>query len=62
MKRLLLSFAAAIAPVALSGAAELPTMKPAPAQHYKTCEIGGMSGVLIPGSDTCVKLGGYVSG
>lgn len=61
MRSLGLGFIAAAA-AAGAYAAELPTMKPTPAKHYKACTIGGMSGFQIPGSDACVKLGGYVSG
>jgi hypothetical protein len=41
--------------------AELPTMKPKRAESAKTCNIGGMAGVVVPGG-ACVKVGGYVSG
>jgi hypothetical protein len=40
----------------------LPTIKHARPEHYKTCTVGGMTGVLIPGSGLCVKVSGYVSG
>jgi hypothetical protein len=54
--------AVAVAIAAAAEAAELPTLKPKPAEHARTCTIDGMKGFLIPGSDTCVKFGGYVSG
>jgi Porin subfamily len=41
--------------------AELPTMKPKRTQSVRTCNIGGMAGVLIPGSNACLKVGGYIS-
>jgi hypothetical protein len=53
---------AAAASVVAPRAAELPTMKPAPAAPLKKCNIGGMEGVVIAGSSACVKIGGYVSG
>jgi hypothetical protein len=62
MKSVFIAFAAILVAAAVASAAELPTMKPRRTEHYKTCNVGGMSGFLIPGSDTCVKLGGYVSG
>jgi hypothetical protein len=54
---LLLCVASAVA----AQAAELPTMKAAPTKPVKTCNVGGMAGVVIPGG-ACVKIGGYVSG
>jgi Porin subfamily len=44
-----------------ASAAELPTLKPVKTEHAKSCTIGGMTGLMLPGSDTCVKIGGYVS-
>ena len=41
--------------------AELPTMKPKRTESAKACNIGGMAGVVIPGSNTCVRVGGYIS-
>jgi hypothetical protein len=52
-----LIFAAGAAP-----AAELPTMKPKPAETAKACNIGGMKGVVVAGGGACVKVGGYISG
>ena len=43
-------------------AAELPNMKAAPTERVKKCNVGGMAGVLMPGTGACVKIGGYVSG
>ncbi len=57
-----LGSAAAIVAVVGAQAAELPTMKPAPPQHVRTCNVGGMAGVLVPGGNACVKISGYVSG
>lgn len=54
----LLALASAIA----AQAAELPTMKAAPSARATKCNVGGMAGVLIPGTNTCVKISGYVSG
>ena len=62
MRRISFGFAVAVMAVVAVHAAELPTIKPAKTEHYKTCNVGGMAGYLIPGSDTCVKLGGYISG
>ncbi|WP_210254975.1 porin [Methylocapsa sp. S129] len=57
----LLSSAACIVGAAASHAADLPTRKSAPAEYVKICNVGGMAGFVIPGSDTCLKIGGYVS-
>jgi len=61
MKSILLGFIAAVAAFAMAGAAELPTAKPKPAKKMRTCMIGDQKGFLLAGSDTCVKLGGYIS-
>ncbi|WP_158815574.1 porin [Methylocapsa sp. S129] len=62
MRIILPGIALAVAAIGMASAAELPTMKRVRTEHLKTCTVGGMTGFLIPGSDTCVKLGGYVSG
>jgi hypothetical protein len=59
--------AVAIAVVASStvltaSAADLPTRKAAPAVGVAICNIAGMAGFLIPGTATCLKISGYVSG
>ena len=60
MKSILLGSAAGIVAVAGAQAADLPTKKAAPAEFVKICNVGGMAGFIIPGSDTCLKIGGYV--
>src|ERR1700736_264979 len=57
----LLASAAAIVTVAGAQAADLPTRKSAPAEYVKVCNVGGMAGFVIPGSDACLKIGGYIS-
>jgi hypothetical protein len=62
MKSLLLGSAASLLVVASAQAADLPTKKGAPAAEYvKVCKIGGVAGFIIPGSDTCLKISGYVT-
>src|SRR5579862_4342388 len=61
MKSILLGSAAGIVAVAGAQAADLPTKKAAPAEYVKVCNVGGMAGFIIPGSDTCLKIGGYVT-
>jgi hypothetical protein len=58
----LLGLATALLLSVASQAAELPTMKAAPAAPMKKCNLGGMAGVVVPGSGVCVKIGGYISG
>ena len=61
MKSVLLGSAATLMVVAGAQAADLPTKKGAPAAEYvKVCKIGGIAGFIIPGSDTCLKISGYV--
>jgi hypothetical protein len=61
MKSILLGSAAGIVAVASAQAADLPTKKAAPAEYVKICNVGGMAGFVIPGSDTCLKISGYVT-
>jgi hypothetical protein len=62
IKSILLGSAAGIVAVAGAQAADLPTKKAAPvAQYVKICNVGGITGWTLPGSDTCVKLSGYIT-
>ena len=62
MKSLLLGSAATLVVVAGAQAADLPTKKGAPvAEYVKVCKIDGMAGFVIPGSDTCLKITGYMT-
>ena len=62
MKSLLLGSAAGIVAVAAAQAADLPTRKAAPVEYVRVCNVGGITGWTLPGSDTCVKLSGYITG
>ncbi len=67
IKSLLLGSAAGIVAVASAQAADLPTKKGAPAAEYvKICTINvngkPIVGFTLPGSDTCLKLSGYITG
>src|SRR5215469_12248450 len=62
MKSILLGSAAGIVAVATAQAADLPTRKAAPAEYVKICNVGGIAGFILPGSDTCFKISGYVTG
>jgi Porin subfamily len=61
IKSLLLGSAAAIIAVASAQAADLPTRKAAPVEYVKVCNVGGITGWTLPGSDTCVKFSGYIT-
>ena len=62
VRSLLLGSAAVLVAVASAQAADLPTRKAAPAAQYvKVCQIGDIAGFIIPGSDTCLKISGYVN-
>ncbi len=60
IKSLLLGSAAGIAAVAAAQAADLPSRKSAPAEYVKICDAYGAGYFYIPGSDTCLRIGGYV--
>ena len=59
-KSLMLGSAAVLATVVGAQAADLPSKKAAPATYVKICDAYGAGFFFIPGTDTCVKLGGYV--
>jgi hypothetical protein len=59
VKSLLLGSAAGLIAVAGAQAADLP-VKAAPVQYVKICTLYGDGFYYIPGSDTCIKFGGYV--
>src|SRR5580698_9902922 len=61
IKSILLGSAAGIVAVASAQAADLPTRKAAPVEYVRVCNVGGITGWTLPGSDTCVKLSGYVT-
>ncbi len=61
-RTLLLGSAAAFVFSASASAADLPTRKAAPVEYVKLCNVGGVTGWTLPGSDTCVKFSGYVTG
>jgi hypothetical protein len=61
IKSLLLGSAAGIVAVASAQAADLPTKKAAPVEYVRVCNVGGITGWTLPGSDTCVKFSGYLT-
>jgi hypothetical protein len=61
IKSILLGSAAGIVAVASTQAADLPTKKAAPVEYVRICNVGGITGWTLPGSDTCVKFSGYIT-
>ena len=59
VKSLLLGSAAGIVAIAGAQAADLP-VKAKPVQYVKICSLYGAGFYYIPGTDTCLKVGGFV--
>src|SRR6516162_6756625 len=59
VKSLLLGSAAGLVAVAGAQAADLP-VKAAPVQYVKICTMYGAGFYYIPGTDMCLKMGGWV--
>lgn len=59
VKSLLLGTAAGLVALAGAQAADLP-VKAKPVQYVKICSLYGAGFYYIPGTDTCIKIGGYV--
>jgi len=58
-KSLLLASVAGFAAVASAQAADLPSKKAAPVEYVKVCPTYGPGFFYIPGTDTCIRVGGY---
>src|SRR5215471_11039555 len=61
VKSALLGTAAGLVAVAGAQAADMP-VKAAPVQYVKICSLYGDGFYYIPGTDICLKVGGYVRG
>ena len=59
-KSILLGSATALLAVASASAADLPSRKSAPVEYVKVCSAYGAGFFFIPGTDTCLKIGGRV--
>jgi len=59
VKSLLLSSAAGLVAVSTGQAADLP-VKAKPVEYVKVCSLYGAGFYYMPGTDICIKLGGYV--
>ena len=58
-KRFLLGSAAGLVAVSSTQAADLP-VKAKPVEYVKICSLYGEGFYYIPGTDICLKIGGYV--
>ena len=61
LTRILLGTAAAMMSVGAAQAADLPSRKSAPVEYVKVCNAYGAGFFYIPGTDTCLKIGGNVT-
>ncbi len=59
VKSLLLGTAAGLAAAAGAQAADLPFRKAAPVEYVRVCDWTGAGFFYIPGTDTCLKVGGF---
>jgi len=60
VKSLLLGSAAGIVAVGSAVAADLPVRKAAPVDYVQVCSAFGTGYFYIPGTDTCLRVGGFV--
>lgn len=60
VKSLLLGTAAGFAAVAGAQAADLPSRKAAPVEYVRVCSAYGAGFFYIPGTDTCLRVGGRI--
>ncbi|GGE22901.1 hypothetical protein GCM10011390_47910 [Aureimonas endophytica] len=62
IKKLLLGFAAALAAVSGARAADAPVtqVEPEPVEYVRVCDVYGTGFFYLPGTETCLKIGGYV--
>ncbi len=59
VKSLFLGTAAGLVAVSAGQAADLP-VKAKPVEYVKVCNLYGAGFYYMPGTDTCIKIGGYV--
>jgi hypothetical protein len=59
-KGILLGSAASLLSFAAAQAADLPSKKSAPVEYVKVCSAYGSGFFFIPGTDTCLRVGGRV--
>ena len=56
----ILGVTSAVSMVAAAQAADLPSRKSAPVEYVKICDVYGRGFYYIPGTNTCLKVGGRV--
>ena len=59
LRNLILGSAAVLLATGSAGAADLP-VKAKAVEYVKVCSLYGAGFWYIPGTDTCIKLGGYL--
>src|SRR5689334_13006115 len=59
VKSLLLGSAAGLAAMSGAQAADLP-VKAKPVEYVKVCSLYGAGFYYIPGTDTCIRIGGHI--
>ncbi|MEO0547977.1 MAG: porin [Pseudomonadota bacterium] len=59
LKSLLLGSAAAMIAVSGAQAADAPIAEPEPMEYVKVCDMYGSGWFFIPGTETCLNIGGY---
>lgn len=57
-KNVLIWMVAGLAPLSAAGATELPARKAAPIEYVRVCDAYGSGFFFIPGTDTCLRVGG----
>lgn len=62
LKRVFFGNAVLVASAASAFAADLPSLKSAPIEYVRVCDAYGSGFFFIPGTDTCLKVGGLVLG
>jgi Porin subfamily len=60
IRNLVLGSAASLFAVGAAGAADLP-VKAKAVEYVRICSLYGAGFFYIPGTDTCIKLGGYLA-
>ena len=61
IKSLLLGSAAALVAVTGARAADAVVVaEPEPAEYVKICDVYGTGYFYIPGTETCLRIGGYI--
>jgi hypothetical protein len=57
----LMTAVAALFALEAAAAAELPSRPAPPAPAAKKCQIDGQEGVILPGTEACIRVSGSIS-